>query len=78
MLIQTKIKRQNFLIDENVLNLEIKTANINHKDKIIEIGAGNGKLTKEIVKKQYYVLFFSETDLRFQEELDKIQSRIKI
>jgi 16S rRNA (adenine1518-N6/adenine1519-N6)-dimethyltransferase len=71
-----KDKEQHFLIDEHILNLEIKIANLDNKDKIVEIGAGDGKLTKELVKKANYVLAF-ETDSRFKEKLDKIQQQNK-
>lgn len=71
-----KNREQHFLIDEDILDLEIKTADINEKDKIIEIGAGDGKLTKELVKKTKQVLAF-ETDLRFENNLKKIQASFK-
>jgi 16S rRNA (adenine1518-N6/adenine1519-N6)-dimethyltransferase len=42
---------QNFLIDKNILEKIINTAEIKKEDKILEIGAGIGNLTKELAKK---------------------------
>ncbi|MDD3174890.1 MAG: rRNA adenine N-6-methyltransferase family protein [Candidatus Nanoarchaeia archaeon] len=56
-------KGQHFLIDEEVLKKEIHIANLSKTDKVIEIGAGEGVLTKELVK-QCEVLAF-EIDKRY-------------
>ena len=40
---------QNFLIDKNIINKIIKIGNINKNKIIMEIGAGYGDLTKNIV-----------------------------
>ncbi len=42
---------QNFLIDENVVENIVNSANITSEDLIIEIGPGLGTLTKELLKK---------------------------
>lgn len=42
---------QNFLIDENVVNSIVDSANISEKDLIIEIGPGLGTLTKKLLEK---------------------------
>ena len=39
---------QNFLIDNNILDKIVKTANIDKNKIILEIGAGYGNLTKKI------------------------------
>ncbi len=65
-------KDQHFLIDKKILELEVKEANLNEKDKVIEIGAGEGNLTEELVKFCNNVLAF-EKDERFKEKLDKIK-----
>lgn len=39
---------QNFLIDKNVLNKIIKTADLKKDDVVLEVGAGLGVLTKEL------------------------------
>ena len=42
---------QHFLINESVLDRIVEAANIQPKDTIVEIGAGIGILTRELVKK---------------------------
>lgn len=42
---------QNFLIDENVVESIVNSANITSEDLVIEIGPGLGTLTKELLKK---------------------------
>ncbi len=51
-----KLMGQNFLIDENVLNKIIETANIDSSDVILEIGPGLGILTLELAKKAKRVI----------------------
>jgi 16S rRNA (adenine1518-N6/adenine1519-N6)-dimethyltransferase len=46
-----KFLGQNFLIDEEVLEKIIKTADIKEGDNVIEIGPGLGVLTQELLKK---------------------------
>lgn len=41
---------QNFLIDENIIENTIKSANIGKEDLVIEIGPGLGTLTNELLK----------------------------
>ena len=51
---ETKAKKkfgQNFLIDENVVDTIVESAEITDKDLIIEIGPGLGTLTKRLCKK---------------------------
>jgi len=51
---ETKAKKkfgQNFLIDENVIDTIVESAEITDKDLIIEIGPGLGTLTKRLCKK---------------------------
>lgn len=65
-------KGQHFLIDEEVLGIEVKEANLVKKDRVIEIGAGKGILTQELADKAGEVLAF-EIDGRFEEELREIK-----
>jgi 16S rRNA (adenine1518-N6/adenine1519-N6)-dimethyltransferase len=69
-----KEKQQHFLNNEEILNKEIEVAELSSKDKVIEIGAGNGVLTRELIKRAGKVLSF-ETDKRFKEELGKIKDK---
>jgi len=66
-------KNQHLLLNEEIIERIIKEADISKKDKIIEIGAGTGILTKAIADKAGKVLAF-ETDENFKKELDKIKS----
>ncbi|MFA5992948.1 MAG: rRNA adenine N-6-methyltransferase family protein [Candidatus Pacearchaeota archaeon] len=65
-------KDQHFLINQDVLKKEIKAADLSENDRVIEIGAGNGTLTKELVKKAKNVMAF-EIDQRFKLNLEKIK-----
>ena len=47
---------QNFLIDENILNKIVKTADISKTDTVIEIGAGLGNLTQVLAQKAKQVI----------------------
>jgi len=53
---------QNFLIDHNIINKIIKIPNIKKNNTILEIGAGNGNLTKFILKKNPKKFFAVEKD----------------
>ncbi len=52
------IKRwgQNFLIDKNIANKIIETAQLSAKDYVLEIGPGRGILTEEIAKRAKNVI----------------------
>lgn len=50
-----KNKGQNFLIDKNILNKIVASANIKSDDIVLEIGAGVGNLTHIIAEKARYV-----------------------
>ena len=65
---------QNFLKDKNIINKIVESINPNSDDLIIEIGPGDGALTKELVKKNCDVLCF-EVDERLKEPLSKIDSK---
>ena len=41
---------QNFLIDMNLLSLLLKNAHLSNNDVVLEVGAGTGTLTEELVK----------------------------
>ena len=64
---------QHFLIDKDVINNFIKVCNLSKDDVVLEIGPGNGTLTKLIapkVKKLYVI----EKDIRLKKYLDKIDN----
>ena len=64
---------QHFLIDKDVINNFIKVCNLNKDDIVLEIGPGDGTLTKLIVPKvkKMYVI---EKDIRLKPYLDKINN----
>jgi 16S rRNA (adenine1518-N6/adenine1519-N6)-dimethyltransferase len=47
---------QNFLVDNNIVEKEIKYADIGKSDVVLEIGAGKGILTKSLARKANYVI----------------------
>jgi len=55
-LIPNKRLGQNFLIDKNILDKIIATADISKKDTILEIGSGLGTLTKELAQRAKKVI----------------------
>ena len=52
---------QNFLIDNNILNKIIGSANLNN-NHIVEIGPGTGNLTQKIIEKKPKSLVVIEKD----------------
>ncbi len=65
---------QNFLKDNNIIYKIVDSINTNKDDLIIEIGPGDGSLTKELVKKDSDVLCF-EIDERLKKSLESIDSK---
>lgn len=47
---------QNFLVDENVLTNFVDSMELNGDDIVLEVGAGDGRVTKEIAKKAKKVI----------------------
>lgn len=64
---------QNFLIDNNIKQKIIESATIEQGSIILEVGPGNGALTKELVKLGVPVLSF-EIDERLRPELESIDA----
>ena len=60
---------QNFLIDKNIIKKIINIIDIENKN-IIEIGAGKGALTNEIIKKKPKSLSIIEKDFNLSKELN--------
>jgi 16S rRNA (adenine1518-N6/adenine1519-N6)-dimethyltransferase len=57
---------QNFLIDQNLLQFIVKTAELSSNDLVLEIGAGTGSLTRLIAKEARHV-FAVELDRKLFE-----------
>lgn len=64
---------QNFLKDQNIINKIVNSVEISENDLVVEIGPGQGALTRELVKKNSYYLAF-EIDERMKPILNKYES----
>lgn len=64
---------QNFLHDKNVIKKIIDSSNITEESLIIEVGSGEGSLTKELIQTKGKVLSF-EIDERLKPILNEIKS----
>ena len=53
---------QNFLVDENILNLIVNLGDISSNDTVLEVGPGTGNLTEKILKKKPKKIIVIETD----------------
>ena len=70
---------QNFLNDENIINLISETGNVDNKDTVIEVGPGTGKLTEKILEKKPRDFIVIEKDKRLVEYLNKkFGNKIKV
>ena len=67
---------QNFLIDKNIIRKIINLVKLEKKN-IIEIGAGHGALTDEILKKKPNLLNIIEKDVSLYKKLKLKYSNIK-
>lgn len=65
---------QHFLMNKKVLEKTVKISEINEKDIILEIGAGNGVLTKRILEYNPKKLISFEIDKKFITDLEKIKN----
>jgi 16S rRNA (adenine1518-N6/adenine1519-N6)-dimethyltransferase len=61
---------QNFLIDQNLLQFIVKTAELSRNDVVLEIGAGTGALTRLLAQKAGHV-FAVEVDRKLFEILEE-------
>ncbi|HJJ16825.1 MAG TPA: 16S rRNA (adenine(1518)-N(6)/adenine(1519)-N(6))-dimethyltransferase RsmA [Bacilli bacterium] len=69
---------QNFLKDDNVLNKIVNTISLQPEDLVIEIGPGQGALTKKLVQKNVNLVCY-EVDERTKPYLGKLcNSKTKI
>lgn len=63
---------QNFLINSKIIQEIISNAKITNKSNILEIGPGDGALTKEIIKKKPKNYIAVEIDTTLKEKLENI------
>ncbi|MEK7167880.1 MAG: 16S rRNA (adenine(1518)-N(6)/adenine(1519)-N(6))-dimethyltransferase RsmA, partial [Patescibacteria group bacterium] len=47
----SKLRGQNFLVDQNIVGKILEKAGLNEKDTVLEVGPGFGVLTKELVQR---------------------------
>ena len=62
---------QNFLIDENILNIITELGNINNEDLVLEVGPGTGNLTQKILEKKPKNFTVMEKDKKLVDFLKK-------
>ena len=68
---------QNFLINQTVVKKIIEASNINSNDNILEIGPGDGVLTKEIIKKKPNTFIAVEIDRSLMSTLQVLFNKKK-
>ena len=68
---------QFFLIDSQICEELIGLLDLGEKDTLVEIGAGDGKLTKELVKKEAKIIAV-EIDKRFSKDLEEISGNLQV
>ncbi len=69
----SKHKGQNFLIDSNIIQYQVKQAEINHNDTVLEIGGGLGNLSRCLAE-EAKKLFIIEVDRRMVSFLQEFMS----
>ena len=62
---------QNFLVDENILNLIVNLGDISSNDTVLEVGPGTGNLTEKILKKTPKKIIVVEKDKNLSIKLKK-------
>ena len=62
---------QNFLIDKNIIRKIIEIGKLSHKNIVLEIGAGTGNLTKEILLANPKRIILIEKDEKLAAKLKK-------
>lgn len=67
-----KLRGQNFLLDEEVLDYIIMKAKVAKEDLVLEVGPGLGALTQKLAAKNAQVVAFEIED-NFRAPLDKIE-----
>ena len=65
---------QNFLVDKNILSDMVNCASVSPEDVILEVGPGQGAVTKELLKRGCSRIYAIELDERLKDELEKLAS----
>ncbi|MDR1379838.1 MAG: 16S rRNA (adenine(1518)-N(6)/adenine(1519)-N(6))-dimethyltransferase RsmA [Synergistaceae bacterium] len=66
---------QNFLIDRNILSEIVERAAVAPEDVLLEVGPGEGILTKELLLQGCARLYAVELDLRLKDALEGLQAQ---
>ena len=70
---------QNFLIDQNIINLIINSVSIKKNDILLEVGPGTGNLTEKILLKKPKKIIVVEKDKGLTKKLlEKFNNKIEI
>ena len=70
---------QNFLIDQNIINLIINSVSIKKNDILLEVGPGTGNLTEKIILKKPKKIIVVEKDKDLVKKLlEKFNNKIEI
>ena len=70
-----KFLSQNFLIDNNIINKIIKSININNNDTLLEIGPGDGAISKNISTLSKTTLFIELDNDLIETLTDKLEKK---
>ena len=62
---------QNFLVDDNIINIITNLGNINNNSTVLEIGPGTGNLTEKLISKKPKRIILIEKDKNLSENLKK-------
>jgi len=65
---------QNFLVDKNTLLDLVNCASVSPEDVVLEVGPGQGAVTKELIKRNCARIYAVELDDRLKDELEKLAS----
>lgn len=66
----SKVLGQNFLIDDNILQILLETAQLNSQDRVLEVGPGLGVVTQQLVAQTGAVVAV-EKDKRLGEHVER-------
>ena len=70
---------QNFLVDDNIINIITNLANINKNSTILEIGPGTGNLTEKLISKRAQRMILVEKDKNLSQNLkNKFNGKVEV
>ena len=70
---------QNFLVDDNIINIITNLSNINNNSTILEIGPGTGNLTEKLISKRPQKMILVEKDKNLCQNLkNKFNDKVEV